>query len=101
MPAPVQAAPKLQEQEFLLRRMQESFPDLSVLYPVAFALGIVLLIALFRRERRAQTLLWGTALVVAFAIPYCLVFTTVFKPNAIVLLVPFLADGLFYIGIMY
>src|SRR5205085_8387891 len=101
MPAPIKAAPKLQEQEFLLRRLQESFPDWSVFVPVLFALGVVLLIALFRRERRAQTLLWGTALVAAVAVPYCLVFTQVFKPNAIILLVPFLAVGLFYVGMMY
>src|SRR5207248_473332 len=69
--------------------------------PVLFALGIVLLIALFRRERRGQTLLWGSLIVAAFALPYCLVFTQVFKPNAIVLLVPFLVVGLFYVGMMY
>ena len=96
----VTTAPKL-EQEFVIRRMQESFPEISVLVPVLFALGVVLLIALFRRERRLKTIAWGAALVAAVGIPYCILFTKVFTPNALALLVPFVAVGLIYVGMMY
>ncbi len=89
------------EQEFLFRRLEDGFSGWSVLGPVLFALAVVLLISLFRRDQRLRTMLWGSLAIAVFAIPYCLVFTILFRPNAIVLLVPFLAVGLVYVGMMY
>jgi hypothetical protein len=89
------------EQELVLRRLDESFPESSLLVPVGFALGVVLLLAWFRREQRWQVLLIGSAIVAAFAIPYLLVFTLLFKPTALVLLAPFVLVGLFYVAMMY
>jgi hypothetical protein len=89
------------EQELVWRRLDDSFPFWSLYVPVGFALGVVLLVALFRRDQRAQTLLWGAGIVAIFAIPYIVVFTFILKPSALALLAPFLLIGLFYVIMMY
>ncbi len=99
LPAP-QPGSKL-EQEFVLRRMEDSFPTWALFIPIAFALAVVLLVALFRREQRGLTLLIGSGVVAAFAVPYLLAFTLFLPVNAFALLVPFLLVGLFYVVMMY
>jgi hypothetical protein len=89
------------EKKLVWRRLGEPFSPFAVLVPVLFAYAAVGLITLFRGERRGRFFLVGSAVVTAAAVPYCLLFTLVFKLNALTLLAPFLAIGLFYVGLMY
>ena len=94
-------APK-QEIEFLWRRLTEEFQSWVVGIPVFFALGVVLLLALFRTERRWSLLGIHLAVVAAIAAVY-VPLALFFKPMLSwwVVLLPMLLVGLFYVGLMY
>jgi hypothetical protein len=92
----------LQDSEFLFRRTQETFSNWTIALPVVFACLVVLLIALFKRENRLQSLLWSSLLVFACAvvyIPLALIFKPVF--SWWVVLAPVLAVALIYVVLMY
>jgi hypothetical protein len=89
------------EKKLVWRRLSEPFSPWAVFVPVLFAYAAVGLITLFRGEHRGRFLLVGTGVVTALAIPYCILCSVVFKLNALTLLAPFLAIGLFYVGLMY
>jgi hypothetical protein len=91
-----------QEYEFVLRRTQEPMPLLALLLPVVFAYVVVLLIALFRPERRGTWLLWSLPIVTVCSAAY-LVFGLVFHEvfSWYLVLIPVVAIGLFYVALMY
>ena len=45
--------------EFVLRRLLESFSDWTIVLPVLFAIGVLFIIACLRREKGMATLGWG------------------------------------------
>lgn len=91
-----------QEQEFVLRRTAESFPDWVIGVPVVFAFLVLLLVALFRRERGWAGLLWGFVGVAVGSAAY-VALALVLKPQFswFVVLVPILLVALVYAGFMY
>src|SRR5438132_162600 len=91
-----------QETEFILRRIFEDFPGWVIGFPILFALVVLLLVVLFRQERRGAALVWGLAIVGVFALVY-LPLAYLFKPvfSWWVVLVPLLGVALFYVGMMY
>src|SRR4029453_5911712 len=91
-----------QETEFLLRRLSEDFQGWVVAVPVLFALGVVLLLALFRTERRWSLLLIHLAVVAVAAAVYVPP-ALFFKPQLFwfFVLIPLLLGGLIYVGLMY
>ncbi len=101
--------PESQEQvvDFLFRRSQEACPGWVIALPVAFAFAVVLLIVLFKREGRGPTFLWSSLFVgllsaVYLGLPLVL---RLIVPSWTVswwyILVPFVAVGLIYVGLMY
>jgi len=52
-----------QTEFFLFRRTQEACPNWVIVLPVAFAFAVVLLIVLFKRERRVPTFLWSSEVI--------------------------------------
>src|SRR6267154_4966727 len=92
----------LENSEFLWRRLLDDAPAWAVAVPVAFALLVLLLVVLFRRENRAAGLI--VALIVvgvlsAVYVPLALLFRPMF--SWMVVLVPMLGIALFYVGMMY
>jgi hypothetical protein len=95
----------INESEFLFRRLLEPVPLEGLLFPVLFALGVVALIALFRREHRLAFLGIGSAVVIGLSLPY-FGFILVFPQlrdlaGWRLVLAPVLTVALVYIAIMY
>ncbi|MBM4069996.1 MAG: hypothetical protein FJ271_13745 [Planctomycetes bacterium] len=96
-----------QTEFFLFRRTQEACPNWVIVLPVAFAFAVVLLIVLFKRERRVPTFLWSSAVIGVLSAVY-LALPLVLKgllPGWTLswwyILIPFLAVGLVYVWLMY
>src|SRR5260370_15511171 len=92
----------LENSEFLWRRLLDDAPAWAVAVPVAFALLVLLLVVLFRKENRAAGLI--VALIVvgvlsAVYVPLALLFRPMF--SWMVVLVPVMGIALFYVGMMY
>src|SRR5215469_4390784 len=90
------------ESEFVLRRTQEAMPPWALLIPVAFALIVLLLVTLFRHERRWSRLLWSgliLAAVSALYLPLGYLFREAF--SWYVVLIPVMVIGLVYVALMY
>ncbi len=88
--------------EFVLRRLTENCPDWTIGIPVAFAYAVLLLIVLFRSERRWAGMLWPFV-AVTVAAPFYAWLALLFKPllSWLVVIGPLLTVALFYVGAMY
>lgn len=91
-----------QSSEFLFRRLQEGLGGWELLFPVLFALAVVGLIVLFRRENRLATLGIFGGVVLVLAVPY-LALGYLFKDlfGWWLILAPVLAVAFVYIVLMY
>jgi hypothetical protein len=91
-----------QKSEFLWRRLLETPPNWVIALPVAFALLVVLLMWLFRRERGLRGILVPLFVVGVFSTMY-LALAPMLLPLVSwwVVLVPMLAVALIYVGLMY
>lgn len=96
-----------QTEFFLFRRTQEACPSWVIALPVAFAFAVVLLIVLFKREKRVPTFLWSSAVVGVLSALYLalpLVLRGLLPGWGLswwYILVPFLGVGLVYVWLMY
>jgi hypothetical protein len=90
------------ESEFVLRRTQEAMPPWALFIPVVFALVVLLLVTLFRHDRRWTSLLWSGLILAAIAVVYLplgYLFREAF--SWYVVLIPVLVIGLIYVALMY
>jgi hypothetical protein len=93
---------RLENSEFIWRRLLDDTPAWAVAVPVAFALLVLILVVLFRREQRTTGLIIAllvVAVLSAIYVPLALLFRPMF--SWMVVLVPVLAIALFYVGLMY
>jgi hypothetical protein len=99
---PEQYSSTSSESEFVLRRTQEALSTSALFVPILFAFAVLFLILLFRRENRWKGMLWAFPIVAVGSIVY---FAAAYPLKDLftwwVILVPFLAVGLFYVGMMY
>src|SRR4051812_3628517 len=93
---------RLANSEFLWRRLLDDLPVWAVGVPVAFALLVLLLVVIFRKDNRGTGLLVAliaVAVLSAVYVPLALLFRPIF--SWMVVLVPMLGIALFYVGMMY
>ncbi|MBX9677984.1 MAG: hypothetical protein K2X38_04410 [Gemmataceae bacterium] len=95
--------PQQQAAEFIWRRFQDVPGAWITLVPVAFALMVIGLMVLLRREHRFRGLLIPTIVVVVLGAAYLLAGRAFFLRlfSWWYVLVPMLGIGLFYVGMMY
>lgn len=92
------------EAEFLFRRLTPDFPmsDWAIFVPILFALAVILLVILLRREDRFRGMQWALLLVGAFSVVHLfLAFTFKSMFSWWVVLVPVLLVALVYVALMY
>src|SRR5262245_20968567 len=94
--------PNTPNEKFVFGKLLEPMPGWALLVPVLFALAVVVLVVLFRRERRLLALGIGSGVVLALAVPY-LGLGWLFRQTAgwWLVLTPVLAVALFYVALMY
>ena len=92
-----------QKPEFVLRRLLEAPPEWALAMPVGFALMVIVLLALFRRENRLRGMVVPLVVVGVVSAVYVIAglrgFLGLF--SWWYLLAPTLATALFYVAMMY
>ncbi len=94
--------PQGQAVELVWKRLLEEIPSWVIFTPIAFALLIALLVALFRPERKLASFLWALVPIGIGTLVY-LPFAYLLMPTLkwIVIMVPILGIAFFYVGMMY